>query len=121
MLKSFLFFINRYKIVHDPKEWITVNERSGSVETSKILDREVITPRNELYNITVMAIDQGKTRVYNIWDIIEELENKLQLFLSRITFVLYVCVCSVLSYSWDPMDCSSPGSSVHGIFQARIP
>ena len=21
---------------------------------------------------------------------------------------------------WDPMDCSSPGSSVHGIFQARI-
>ena len=47
--------------MHDPKEWITVNERSGSVETSKILDREVITPRNELYNITVMAIDQGKT------------------------------------------------------------
>ena len=21
---------------------------------------------------------------------------------------------------WDPMDCSSPGSSVHGIFQARV-
>ena len=21
---------------------------------------------------------------------------------------------------WDPMDCSPPGSSVHGIFQARI-
>ncbi|KAF4024932.1 hypothetical protein G4228_016741 [Cervus hanglu yarkandensis] len=48
----------RYKILHDPKEWITINERSGSVETSKILDREVITPRNELYNITVMALDQ---------------------------------------------------------------
>ena len=27
----------------------------------------------------------------------------------------------VLSYSWDPMDCGQPGSSVHGIFQARIP
>ena len=25
--------------------------------------------------------------------------------------------CPIL---WDPMDCSPPGSSVHGIFQARI-
>ena len=34
------------------------------------------------------------------------------------------CVCflcpSVVSDSYDPMDCSPPGSSVHGIFQARI-
>ena len=21
---------------------------------------------------------------------------------------------------WDPMDCSPPGSSIHGIFQARV-
>ena len=32
--------------------------------------------------------------------------------------------CCLLAKScpalWDPMDCSSPGSSVHGIFQARI-
>ena len=28
--------------------------------------------------------------------------------------------CSVVSNSWDPMDCSPPGSSVHGILQARI-
>ena len=27
---------------------------------------------------------------------------------------------SVVSDSYDPMDCSPPGSSVHGIFQARI-
>ena len=26
---------------------------------------------------------------------------------------------SVVSDSWDPMDCSPPGSSVHGILQAR--
>ena len=25
-----------------------------------------------------------------------------------------------MTYSWDPMDCSPPGSSVHGIFQSRI-
>ena len=28
--------------------------------------------------------------------------------------------CSVVSDSCDPMDCSPPGSSVHGILQARI-
>ena len=34
-----------------------------------------------------------------------------------------VCVCvsrSVVFYSLQPMDCSPPGSSVHGILQARI-
>ena len=31
-----------------------------------------------------------------------------------------VCACSVMSDSCDPMDCSPPGSSVHGILQARI-
>ena len=28
--------------------------------------------------------------------------------------------CSAVSTLWDPMDCSSPGSSVHAILQARI-
>ena len=28
--------------------------------------------------------------------------------------------CSAVSASLDPMDCSPPGSSVHGILQARI-
>ena len=34
-----------------------------------------------------------------------------------------VCVCSVpqsCSILWDPLDCSPPGSSVHGVFRARI-
>ena len=34
-------------------------------------------------------------------------------------------ICSAKSFQWyptlcDPMDCSLPGSSVHGILQARI-
>ena len=28
--------------------------------------------------------------------------------------------CAVMSDSLDPMDCSLPGSSIHGIFQARV-
>ena len=30
------------------------------------------------------------------------------------------CCCSVVSSSWEPMECHPPGSSVHGISQARI-
>ena len=33
---------------------------------------------------------------------------------------VYACVRLVVSDSWQLMDCSPPGSSVHGIFQARI-
>ena len=32
----------------------------------------------------------------------------------------YMLNCSVMSDSLDPMDCGPPGSSVFGIFQARI-
>ena len=46
-------------------------------------------------------------------------------------YVHYICVCVVYACVhakslqsclplWDPMDCSLPGSSVHGILQARI-
>ena len=40
-------------------------------------------------------------------------------------FKLCVCLacvisCSVMSSALQPLDCSLPGSSVHGIFQARI-
>ena len=35
--------------------------------------------------------------------------------------ILIVCVCTQLCLTlWDPMNCNPPGSSVHGIFQARI-
>ena len=34
--------------------------------------------------------------------------------------MVVVVSCSVVSDSCDPMDCSPPGSSVHGILQAKI-
>ncbi|XP_054579696.1 desmocollin-3 isoform X1 [Eptesicus fuscus] len=48
----------RYKKLHDPNGWIAIDEMSGSIQTSKILDREAATPRNGLYNVTVLALDQ---------------------------------------------------------------
>ena len=37
-----------------------------------------------------------------------------------IVVVIRLLSCSVMSNSLDPMDCIQPGSSVHGISQARI-
>lgn len=62
----FFFFINRYKKLHDPAGWVTIDEISGSIKTSKILDREAATPRNNLYNITVLATDKGKPKNFNM-------------------------------------------------------
>ena len=55
----------------------------------------------------------------------------LYLFIIKISVYIYVsiskmeffCVCSILKSCptlWDPVDCSLPGPSAHGIFQARI-
>ena len=44
------------------------------------------------------------------------LDGKLSIYLSRLK-VLVTQSCLILC---NPMDCSPPGSSIHGIFQARI-
>ena len=55
-----------------------------------------------------------------------ELHRPTVVTLRAVTVIVCVCVCvhsvakSCLSL-WDPMDCSLPGSSVHGISQVKIP
>ncbi|XP_049626169.1 desmocollin-3-like isoform X1 [Suncus etruscus] len=48
----------RYKMLNDPRGGITIDEVTGSILTSKILDRETLSPRSEVYNITVLVTDQ---------------------------------------------------------------
>lgn len=60
--------------MQDPKEWVSIEEVSGLLTISKALDRESMAPRHDLYNITVMAIDQGNS--FNL-DFIVEWRNKL--------------------------------------------
>ena len=53
----------------------------------------------------------------------EVVSQAIDLGLAQIKLLLQLCVCSVLQLCltlWDPMACSPPGSSVHGISQARI-
>ena len=48
--------------------------------------------------------------------------HRVQIQISRVFYGnVYVSLVTQLCPTlWDPMDCSLPGSSVHGIFQARI-
>ena len=39
---------------------------------------------------------------------------------SEVTQVVYLKITQLCSTPSDPMDCNLPGSSVHGIFQARV-
>jgi hypothetical protein len=59
--------------LQDPKDWVSIEEVSGLLTISKTLDREIMAPRNDMYNITVMAIDQGNKSINLVfYKIIEE-------------------------------------------------
>ena len=59
--------------MQDPKDWVSIEEVSGLLTISKTLDREIMAPRNDMYNITVMAIDQGNNSINLVfYKIIEE-------------------------------------------------
>uniref|UniRef100_A0A452RVW7 Desmocollin 3 n=1 Tax=Ursus americanus TaxID=9643 RepID=A0A452RVW7_URSAM len=99
----------RYKKLHDPKGWITIDEILGSITTSKVLDREAMTPRNDLYNITVLAIDQdGRsctgTLAVNVEDVNDNPPEILQ---------SYVTVCKPKMKHAD-ISAVDPDDPVHG-------
>ena len=50
----------------------------------------------------------------------ETAPNPALMDLPRYVSKIYIISLYVLNKSGDPMDCSAPGSSVHGIFQARV-
>uniref|UniRef100_F7HXC9 Desmocollin 2 n=1 Tax=Callithrix jacchus TaxID=9483 RepID=F7HXC9_CALJA len=99
----------RYKKLHDPKGWITIDEISGSIITSKTLDREVETPKNELYNITVLAIDQDNrsctgTLAVDIEDVNDNPPDILQ---------DYVVICKP-KMEYTDISAIDPDEAVHG-------
>ncbi|XP_072489483.1 cadherin-like protein 26 [Notamacropus eugenii] len=49
----------RFKLIHDPANWVTVDELSGMVTTVKHVDRESPYVNNSFYTIMVSAIDDG--------------------------------------------------------------
>nr|XP_034350620.1 cadherin-like protein 26 [Arvicanthis niloticus] len=49
----------RYKLVHDPANWVTVDEKSGVVTTKRQIDRESPHVNDSFYTIVVHAVDNG--------------------------------------------------------------
>uniref|UniRef100_F6YML4 Cadherin-like protein 26 n=1 Tax=Monodelphis domestica TaxID=13616 RepID=F6YML4_MONDO len=49
----------RFKLIHDPASWVTVDELSGVVTTVKHMDRESPYVNNSFYTIMVSAVDDG--------------------------------------------------------------
>lgn len=48
----------RYKKLSDPKEWVRINENTGSITIFRNLDREAEMIRGGIYNITILASDK---------------------------------------------------------------
>lgn len=50
----------RYELVHDPENWVTVDEKSGEVTTKRQIDRESPHVNGSFYTIVVHAVDNGE-------------------------------------------------------------
>lgn len=52
----------RYSKIYDPANWLKIDPMNGEISTIAILDRESPYMKNNLYNVTFMASDDGETR-----------------------------------------------------------
>lgn len=48
--------------MYDPANWLEIDPANGRISTIAILDRESPYVKNNLYNVTFMASDNGETR-----------------------------------------------------------
>lgn len=51
----------RYSKMFDPARWLEIDPLSGQISTIAILDRESPYVKNNIYNVTFMASDNGET------------------------------------------------------------
>ncbi|XP_038664510.1 desmocollin-3-like [Scyliorhinus canicula] len=49
----------RYRELTDPADWVTIDAKTGAIKTTAALDRESEFVKNNKYNVTVLAIQDG--------------------------------------------------------------
>nr|XP_033484428.1 cadherin-2-like [Epinephelus lanceolatus] len=49
-----------YRKSYDPAGWITVDIKTGKITTTKIIDRESSYVKNNIYTVTIWAVDNGQ-------------------------------------------------------------
>ncbi|XP_030280339.1 cadherin-like protein 26 [Sparus aurata] len=52
-----------YKIGYDPEGWVQLDPATGKITTKKSLDRESKYVKNNIYNVTILAIDDGNPQM----------------------------------------------------------
>lgn len=50
----------RYSKLNDPANWLSINRTSGQIVTTGMLDRESVYVKNNIYEATFLATDNGK-------------------------------------------------------------
>ncbi|XP_059884825.1 desmocollin-2 isoform X1 [Delphinus delphis] len=84
----------RYEKLSDPEGWVSVDENSGSITILRSLDREAKTIRNGIYNITILASDEGKRTCTGTLGIILEDVNDNGPFIPERTVIMCKTVMS---------------------------
>lgn len=51
----------RYSKLNDPADWLSINRTNGQIVTTAMLDRESIYVKNNVYEATFLATDNGKS------------------------------------------------------------
>ncbi|XP_035864272.1 cadherin-2-like [Sander lucioperca] len=73
---------------NDPADWVTVDPKTGKITTSKIIDRESSFVKDNIYNVTICAVENGQppmtgTATLHIY-IIDENDNAPSLAVNTI-------------------------------------
>lgn len=50
----------RYAKLNDPADWLSINRTNGQIITTAMLDRESVYVKNNIYEATFLATDNGK-------------------------------------------------------------
>lgn len=56
-----VFVFLRYSKLFDPASWLEIDPNNGRISTIAVLDRESPYVKNNLYNATFMASDNGRS------------------------------------------------------------
>ena len=54
-------FESRYSKLSDPANWLRINRTNGQITTLAQLDRESFYVKNNIYEATFLAVDNGKS------------------------------------------------------------
>lgn len=53
--------VHRYSKLSDPANWLKINKTNGQITTMALLDRESMYVKNNVYEATFLAYDNGKS------------------------------------------------------------